>query len=315
MKVFSWILSIGAIAFLIFLSLVLFVYVTYVMEFIGKVTGFLSYPFKKLWKMAKQLIQGNTDPYLRDRLNNKFSAFGGIAGCLVFIVVAILALLTTRFLLQEVSNKVDLLILVLENTVMGGFIFGVAKGTLSDITASTVLAIGFSAGFSLLCINPVSNGKWYIKVCMYIFAFITMIGLAIGLDSVFQHVGNWGYKTLIESYQYSGSGFFQKAGRIIALIVLGYVAILLILSTLEQYLSFFAFIPIAFAAYGLVQGGISFLLQKLGATQMILDAVSLILTFAVIIGVDILRDNYEWLREKIKPFTDGVFLRLFRKTN
>lgn len=313
MSVFSSIVTVGAIIFLIYISLVLFVYISYVMDFIGKATGFLAYPFKKLWKTAKQLIQKNTNPQLKQRLNNKFSAFGGFAGGLVFIVVALLALLTTLSVLQEISDKATLLILVLENTVMGAFMFGIADGTLTNVTASTVLAIGFSAGFSLLCMNPVSKGKWYINVGMYIFSFITMIGLAIGLDSVFQLVGEWGYKTIIELYQYRGSGFFSMAGRIIALIVLGYVAILMILSTVEQYLSFIAFIPISIAFYGLIQSGISFFLTTIGATENVTYAVAMILTFALIIGVDILRNRYEGLREKIKPLVDNIFLRLFRK--
>lgn len=315
MSVFSSILMVGAITFLIFISLVLFVYISYIMEFMGKAAGFLAYPFKKLWETAKQSIQKNTSPQLKHRLNSKFSAFGGFAGGLVFIVVALLALLTTLFLLKENSDKVALLILVLENTVMGGFIFGVGYGTLANVSASTVLAIGFSAGFSLLCLNPVSKGKWYIKVIMYLFSFITMIGLAISLERVFQLVGDWGYQTIIELLQHRGGGFFQMAGRILALILLGYVAILMILSTVEQYLSFIVFIPISFAFYGLVQSGISFLLQKLGATENVIGVVSLALTYALIVGVDILRNNYEWLRKKIKPITDIVFLRLFRKNH
>lgn len=313
MGVFSSLVMAGAIIFLIFICLVLFVYISYVMEFMGKAMGFLAYPFKKLWKITKQTIEKNTSPRLMQILNNKFSAFGGFAGGLVFIVVALLALLTTLFVLQEISDKVALLILVLENTVMGAFIFGAGKETLTNITASTVFAIGFSAGFSLLCLNPVSKGKWYIKVIMYIFSFITMIGLAIALDSVFQLVGNWGYQTIVELSQYRGSGFFQMAGRILALIALGYVAILMILSTAEQYLSFIVFIPISMAFYGLIQSGILFILKTIGATETVTNAVSIILTFVLIIGVDILRNNYEWLRKKIKPLVDRVFLWLFRK--
>lgn len=313
MGVFSSIMMVGAIIFLIFISLVLFVYISYVMEFIGKVTGFLAYPFKKLWKTAKLSLQKNEDPEFMQRLNSRFSAFGGFAGGLVFIVVGLLALLTLFYVPQEISDKPSLLILFLENTVMGAFLFGVADGTLTSITASAVFAIGFSAGFSLVCMNPVSKGKWYIKVCMYIFSFITMIGLAIALDSVFQVVGNWGYKTIIELSRYHGSGFFQIAGRVLAVIVLGYAAILMILSTVEQYLSFIAFIPISIAFYGVIESGISFLLKTVNATENVTTAVGIILTFVLIVGVDLLRNRYEELREKIKPFVDGVFRRLFRR--
>lgn len=313
MNVFSSIVMVCAVAFLIFISLVLFVYLSYVMEFMGKAAGFLAYPFKKLWELAKQWAQKNTDPQLQQTLNDRFSVFGGAGGFLAFIVVALSALWAALWVMQGISDKVALLILVLENTVMGGFIFGVANGTLANVSASTVLAIGFSAGFSLFCMNPVSKGKWYIKVCMYIFSFITMIALAIALDSIFQTVGNWGYQTMTELLQYRDGGFFPRAGRILALIVLGYVAILMILSTVEQYLSFIVFIPVSMAFYSLIQSGISFILKTIGAPENVIHAVALTLTFALIIGVDILRNRYEWLREKIKPLTDIVFLRLFRK--
>ncbi len=313
MGVLSSILMAGAIVFLIFVSLVFFVYLSYVMEFMGKAAGFLAYPFKKLWEKAKQLVQKNTDPQLQQTLNNRFSAFGGAAGFFAFVAVALLAVWAALWLTQEISDKVALLILVLENTVMGGFIFGAANGTLADVSASTVLAIGFSAGFSLFCMNPVSKGKWYIKVSMYIFSFITMIGLAIALDHIFQLVGNWGYQTMTELLQSRDGGFFPTAGRILALIGLGYIAILLILSTVEQYLSFIVFIPISLAFYGLIQSGISFLLQTLGVATDIIQIVPLILTYILIFGVDVLRNRYEWLREKIKPLTDKIFLRLFGK--
>lgn len=313
MDVFHSILMAGAIVFLIFVSLVFFVYLSYAMEFMGKAADFLAYPFKKLWKLVKQWVQNNTDPRLQQRLNDRFSVFGGAVGFFAFIAVALLALWAAIWLLKETSDKVALLLLLLENTVMGGFIFGAAYGTLADISASTVLAIGFSAGFSLFCMNPVSKGKWYIKVCMYIFSFVTMIGLAIVLDQVFQVVGNWGYQTMTELLQSNDGSFFSTVGRILALIGLGYIAILMILSTVEQYLSFFVFIPIAFAFYGLLQAGLTFVFQAIGMGENTMQIVFLTLTFALIFGVDLLRNRYEWLREIIKPFTDKVFLRIFRK--
>ena len=314
MNLFSSIMMVGVIAFLIFISLVLFVYLSYVMEFMGKAAGFLAYPFKKLWELAKQWVQENTDPELQQTLNDRFSVFGGAAGFFAFIVVALLALWAAIWITQETSDKIALLLLLLENTVMGGFIFGAANGTLADVSASTVLAIGFSAGFSLFCMNPVSKGKWYIKFCMYIFSFITMIALAIALDSIFQVVGSWGYQTMTDLLQHSDGGFFLKAGRILALIALGYVALFLILSTAEQYLSFLVFVPISFAFYGLVQWILSLLLQTIGVPANVTDVVLLGLTFALIFGVDLLRNRYEWLRDKIKPLTDKVFLRLFGKS-
>lgn len=304
---------IGAVVFLVFISLVLFVYLSYVMEFMGKAAGFLSYPFKKLWELAKQWVQKNTDPYLQQTLNDKFSVFGGVGGILAFVAVALSALWAAFWVTREISDKIALLLLVMENTVMGGFLLGVANGTLADVSASSVLAIGFSAGFSLFCMKPVSKGKWYIKVCMYIFAFITMIALAMVLNSVFQVVGDWGYQTITALLQHSDGGFFLKAGRILALIGLGYAAILLILSTVEQYLSFIVFIPISIAFYGLIQWGISFILKVTGATEGLLQAAGIVLTFILIVFADILRNNYEWLRKKIKPLTGKIFSRLFGK--
>ena len=308
-----WIFSAIFFIITILICLALFVYISYLIQWTNKATAFVATPLTLLWKKIKQFLKKYENPQTAITLNYKFHVFGDFKGFLFFSLMGIFAIAMFLSVASKLSDGTELLLMALDNTVIGACIIAMSEQTLTDVSAPFILATGFSAGFSLFCMKPVGEGKWYIKLCMYLFSVVAMIALAMVLENVFQVVGNWGYGVMTDLFRQSGRGFFYAIWRILVLIVLGYIALLLILTVIEQYLSFIAYFPFFLITGGLISMGVEALGDMLNASRNTMQIISgSIIPFGLIIGIEVLRDNYENIRNAIKPFVNKAWKWVFK---
>ena len=69
-------------AFLLFISLLLFVGAGWVMKILGKIIEIISWPVKKLWGLINRLMDKGIEATIGE---TRFCAFGGFKGFLMFI--------------------------------------------------------------------------------------------------------------------------------------------------------------------------------------------------------------------------------------
>ena len=311
MGIFTIISIIISLAFLLFVSLILFTAGSWVMKVLGKIIHFISYPLRKLWDAINSLLDKCAEAIAIGRKRLEFNVFGGFKGFLMFVCLILFTVIAAVTVLKHVTDLEALVLTVLDNTVLGACILllrNIGSDTATQITAAMLLATGFSAGVSAFCSRPLEDAKWYIRFIAGVFSLCAMIALAIILEDVFQSVGNWCYDTFISLSERRDGGIFINSGRIIALVVLGYLAILTFMLVIEQYVSFVAFVPISLFVYALISFGIT-QFQKLVHVQETGQMVTGgIMTVVIFVVVEVLRNKYD----KIDKYAKALLGKIFR---
>ena len=296
-----------SLAFLLFISLFLFVGAGWVMKVLGKIIHVISWPVRKLWDLINRLMDKGIEVTIG---NKRFYAFGGFKGFLMFVCLILFAVIAAISVLNYVVDLETLVFAIMDNTMLGACILllkNIGSENANQITAAVLFAAGFSAGISALCSKPFEDAKGYIRFIAGAISLVVMIALTIILEGVFESAGNWCYNTFMSLTEQSGGGIFKSFGRIVALIVFGYLAILAFLLIIEQYASFVAVIPIALFAYGIVSYGVNGILTLVNAADAVLIASGLILTVVIFVIVEVMRNKYDMFEKYAKIILGKIF--------
>ncbi len=310
MGIYEIIMLIVAYAFLLFLSLILFVAGSWVMKLLGKIIHVISYPVRKLWDVINDLLDGHAEYITIGEKRFRFYVFGGFKGFLMFACLFLFTIIAAVTVLKQVTDLETLVLTILDNTVLGACLLllrNIGSDNATQITAAMLFATGFSAGVSVFCSRPLENAKWYIRFIAGVFSLAAMIALAIILEDVFASIGNWGYDTFMRLYERRGGGIFVTFGRIIALVVLAYLAILTFLLVVEQYVSFVAIVPMSIFTYGLISYGITAFQKVIHIPDAAAGVTDWIMTIVLFVVVEVLRNKYD----KIDKYAKAILRKIF----
>lgn len=281
---------IGALLKLIF-NILLFVY-----TIIGKVIKLMWKPFKLLWNLIRDFLEDRFSlPYYVD---SKFSAFNGFLPFCLFIAALIFAVVNIWVNLG--AGNMKFMEELLYNTTFGFFISLINQG--QQITPAACVAIAFSGALLPLCMNAHKSEfdrvRWYVRVPCFMVYLVATAVFAILFTDVFQVVGEWGYRTIVDLFNQNDMAFFAVAGRILALIPLCYIALLVCLVAVKNFAE-----CCVFGVLGIVAMiAIGLLLQLVPENLATLrDVLSVVALFGLLFGLDALQGKaVEYFEEQME---------------
>ena len=211
------------------------------MPFVNKAFRFVTMPFQLLWAGLKSLVE----MVIPVSLKHRASTFGGLGSLLMFlgslVFVAVVCIKTVNH-----GDIADVLQLIIFNTTMGSFYTLFSDGF--SFAPSFLVAVAFAGCLASTCMKSAKDVPLYIWL-PYCIVFVAMSAiLASYLVPVFDSVGNWGWETLRGLWENKGASFFPKVGRILALIGLGYLAIVCLVMVVREYYACLCFGPITLSA-------------------------------------------------------------------
>ena len=211
------------------------------MPFVSRLFDIITWPIRKVWERLKSFVED----LLPVGLTTGAETFGGMGSLVIFLasLAFVLIVCVATGIRGELSDVMERMIY---NTTMGTF-FSLFSGGF-DISPAAVVAVGFSACLATTCMKSAEDVPWFIWI-PYCLVFVAMSAiLASYLAPVFETVGNWGVGSLQSLWSNSGAGFFGKLGRVIALVFLGYFAVVCFVMVLREYYACLCFGPITLAA-------------------------------------------------------------------
>ncbi len=228
------------------IGLGIFAYVAYrfltaLLPFVSRLFDIMTWPIRMVWGWLKSCVCD----LLPVRFTCGAELFGGVGSLVIFL--ASLAFVAIVFVVTAIRGELsDVMERMIYNTTMGTF-FSLFSGGF-DISPAAVVSVGFSACLATTCMKSAEDVPWFIWI-PYCLVFVAMSAiLASYLAPVFETVGNWGVDSLRSLRENADAGFFVKLGRIIALLFLGYFAVVCFVMVLREYYACFCFGPITLAA-------------------------------------------------------------------
>lgn len=265
----------------------------------GMLIKLMCKPFGFLFGKVKAFATRKLSvPYSLDR---KFSAFNGLAPFLLFVGAMVFAVLTFWGSSHNWDAGEDYLTYMVFNTTVGSFFGFMSDGI--DFTPATLVAIAFSGALLPMCMNThnreTEKAPVYIRIPCYAVYLTACSVLAVLLTGVFQSVGQWGYRTIVELYNQKNDAFFATAGKILALIPLCYVALLLILIAVKTYAECFVFGLLG--AIGLIV--LALLVELVPENYQVLKQIlEVVILLGMFFGLDVLQSKAldkleQWIEE------------------
>ena len=260
----------------------------YVYICIGMLSKLMSKPFGFALKKIKGFFARKLP--VPETLNRKFSAFNGFAPFLLFSGALVFAVVAFWISSRNWSAHDNYLTYMVFNTTVGSFFGFFSDGI--DFTPATLVAIAFSGALLPLCMSTHNRedkkAPVYIRVPCYSVYLVAGSILAVLLTGVFQAVGQWGYQTIMDLYHQKNGGFFLTVGKILALIPLGYMALLLLLIAIKTYAECFLFGLLG--AIGLIV--LALLVELVPDTYQVLkNILEVIILLGMFFGLDVLQSK------------------------
>ena len=245
-------------------------------------------PFKLLFGKIKEILDERFPvPYT---LDSKFRAFNGFAPFVLFIAALAFVVIALCINFANWDPDDNYITHLVYNTTLGSFI-GFLSGGL-EFTPATVVAIAFSSSLLPLCMESHNQGdlkpRWYVRVPCYVVYLLASSTLAVMLTGLFGTVGQWGFDTIVNLFNQETTTFFAPVGKILALIPLGYIALLLCLIAVKNYAEGFLFGLIGIIVVVILMGLLQLLPEEYAVLQEVLAA---ILLLAMLFGLDIVQSK------------------------
>ena len=288
MTTFEMIIGAVLVAVLVGIAYVAYKFLSMLLPWVNKVFEFVTWPFRKLWELLSELVEG----FLPVGWTCGAEIFGGVGSLVVFL--ASLAFVAVVCIVAAIrGNFSDTIEPMFFNTTMGTFYALFSDGL--SISPATVAAVGFSGCLASTCMKSAEDIPWFIWI-PYCIVFVAMSAFLVTfLTPVLETVGTWGWESLRGLWEDQATGFFGKLGRIIALLFLGYLAVVCLVMVVREYFACFCFGPITLAGIIAVMLILQFVFgAENGAQQPAwLDAMVVVLFFGSMLFVEFMRERVE----------------------
>ena len=200
----------------------------------------LSQGFKKLSEIITFGLKEKLEDWMEPWEESGFcGAFGGRRGLVILGGSLGLAGITAIVLLLMGKTGEDLLGIFVENTIFGSML-GIMNSGINLLTASAVVSVGVSVYIGDLLALQFRETKWYIKLLIMPFLVAGTVALAVILRVPFGWLAIGGERVIAPLFQVWETQTFLNILRLIPAIIIGYVALVLILTTIAEYFATFA---------------------------------------------------------------------------
>ena len=207
-------------------------------RFVEKILGFLTGPMQKPIDKFRDKLETPTGP---------LAPFGGLLGIAYLVCATVFCCVASHAMLSRGTTYTEFFTDLLFNTAFGAFASLFQDNFSGNFTPVAFVSIGVSAFIAGFFASSLKNAKWYVKLPGHVISLVASAILARLLTAPFQAVADWGAGSIVSLYHWQAAGFFPVLWKILLLILLCYIALLLILMTLHEYLVLAACVLPAFA--------------------------------------------------------------------
>jgi len=295
MSLFDIIMTVIVLGVMAGIAFLAFSFLSMLMPILDKICNFITWPLRKLGQLLRSLTAPALDFFRSLTGHHSLESFGG-PGVLFFFLAALTFSVIYALLLVNGGESQNILELILYNTPMGAFILLIQNGFDFSVDPAALVAAGFSGFLATACMNRVSDLKWYVwaPYCLVFIAFSAIV--ASFCAGFFEAVGSWGITTITALSDATVGSGISLVFTYIALIVLGYLAIVLFSLVVREYYACLCFGPISLAVFVIVGGIFEKLVrpeQYEGPGYHWSEYVLLLLLLSVLVLVEFIRDQYD----------------------